>query len=116
MISEMRVVHVYLIAQVIQKSLVFCSLQQKFDLGVEGEEEVARIILIMKQACAFGGESNGSFYSHLKVQEGSTFRTKYQKLVKEKKLSFSYKVFRRKPWLQEDPPWTDKCRIESWKT
>lgn len=62
------------------------------------------------------GGGNGSFYSHLKVQEGSTFRTKYQKLVKEKKLNFSYKFFRRKPWLQEEPPWTDKCRIESWKT
>ena len=38
--------------------------EQKFNLAVEGEEEVARIILIMKKACALGRKINGSFYSH----------------------------------------------------
>lgn len=42
------------IAQVNQKRGL--SKEQKFNLDVEGEEEVARIILMIKKACALGKE------------------------------------------------------------
>ena len=38
-------------------------------MDVEGEEEVARIILMMHKACALGKEINGNFYSHLTIQD-----------------------------------------------
>lgn len=57
---------------------------------------------------------NQSCYRHLKIQEGCTFQIQCQNR-KGKKVGLFLEAFGRKPWVQREPPWTNKCRMESWK-